>query len=364
MKILYVSDPDSPYTRRWLNWFAIHGHTVLLAADNPVRVEWADINIYPFADRFNISILKYLVWSYSLRRLIAQLKPDILHAHRVSSAGWVAAFSNFHPLVVTPWGSDLYLHPDRSLLAKWLAKFVLKKADLITADSMDLCIQAIRFGANPLHTHVIQWGVDLHAFTPGTKSLALIDQLKISTGPIILIPRAVKPLYNLDVIAETIPIIREHFPGVIYLFRDYNTDQGYKISIENLISKLKADKSVRWLERVEPWKKNADVYRLADLVISIASSDGTPGSVLEAFACGIPVIASDLPSLREWIEDGKNGLLVPPREPQALASAILNLLKQPAMMERFRSANLSLVRQRADHEIEMHKMENLYQELI
>ena len=364
MKILYVSDPDSPYTHRWLSWFAAHGHSVFLAADNPVRVEWANMNIYPFADRFNIPILKYLVWSYKLRRLIAAIKPDILHAHRVSSAGWIAAFTGFHPLVVTPWGSDLYLHPDRSLLAKWLAKFVLKKADLVTADSMDLCHQAIRYGADPRRSHVVQWGVSLEVFTPGAPSSEFRNQLQLFSSPIILSQRAIKPIYNIDVIVQTIPIIREHYPGVIYILRDYNTDPGYKKHIDNLIASLDVNKSIRWLERIEPWERNADVYRLADLAVSIASSDGTPGSVLEAFACGIPVIASDLPSLREWIENGKNGMLVPPRDPQALSSAILNLLKQPVLMEQFMNENLRLVRQRADHEIEMYKMENLYQGII
>ena len=329
-----------------------------------MNISWSGLELYSLADRFNLSVVKYIVWSIYLRQLIARIKPDILHAHRVSSAGWIAAFSGFHPLVVTPWGSDLYLHPLKSRLAKALAKYVLKRADLVTADSRDLCTQAIRFGANPKRTHLVQWGVDLKLYKPGSKSIDMLTKLKITTEPIILSPRAVKPIYNLDVIVETIPAIRKHYPGAIYLFRDYNTDPDYKFALEDRIAALQLNESVRWLERIEPWERNVEIYRLADLAISIASSDGTPGSVLEAFACGLPVIASDLPSLREWIINGTNGFLVPPRDPRELADAILNILEHPGLVDQFRRENLVLVCRRADQEDEMHKMENLYLELI
>lgn len=335
-----------------------------LAADHKIMIGWPGMNIYPLADQFNVSLIKYLVWSYQLRRLIAHLEPDILHAHRVSVAGWLAASINFHPLVITPWGSDLYQHPERSLIAKWLAKFVLGRADLVTADSRDLCQQAIRYGANPKYTHLINWGVNLDVFMPGEKPIDMLNMLKILTGPIILSPRAVKPIYNLDMIVRTIPTIRNQFPNVVYIFRDYNTDPKYKLHIDNLINELDVSKSVRWLERIEPWELNADVYRLADLAISIASSDGTPGSVLEAFACGVPVIASDLPSLREWIKDGHNGYLVSPRNSDDLESALLKLLNHPEKINQFRNMNLSLVRQKADQDIEMHKMDKLYRKLL
>ena len=58
--------------------------------------------------------------------------------------------------------------------------------------------------------------------------------------------------------------------------------------------------------------------------------EGVPMTLLEAAACGRPIVASDVPGCREVVDHGENGLLVPPREPRALADAILELVDDPA----------------------------------
>jgi len=80
-------------------------------------------------------------------------------------------------------------------------------------------------------------------------------------------------------------------------------------------------------------------------------------------ACGAAPVVSDLPSLREWITDGENGLLVPVGDPEALAAAIVRLLQQPRLREQFRRRNQEIIHSRADHQVEMQKMEQLYESL-
>ena len=153
MKICYLANPNSTHTRRWLAWMAQRGHTVLLVADVSPAEPWLDTPLYDLPAGLNISVVKYFYWEFQLRQILRSWQPDILHAHRVSSAGWLGAFSGFHPFVVTPWGSDLYLHPQRSAAARRLAKIVLSRADLVTADSSDLCRKAIDYGARASATH-------------------------------------------------------------------------------------------------------------------------------------------------------------------------------------------------------------------
>ena len=162
MRICFISNPNSTHTRRWVNWFSRHGHTVCLIADTRLQEPWPEIEVFDLTRRLDATPIKSLLWSVWTRQIALRWRADILHAHRVSSAGWVAAFSGVQPLVVTPWGSDLYLHPRRSIAARYLAYFSLKSARLVTVDAQDLRALALRFGAPPTQTYIIQWGVDLN----------------------------------------------------------------------------------------------------------------------------------------------------------------------------------------------------------
>ena len=360
MKLCYIANPNSTHTRRWITWMMRRGHTVLLIADTPLSEPWPDITIIDLPAKINVPVIRYFFWEFWIRNILRRWKPDVLHGHRVSSAGWLGAFSGFHPFVVTPWGSDLYLHPDRSLAARWLAKVVLKTADLVTADSADLCQKAITFGAQEDATHVIQWGVDMALFNPSKDVAYLREALRIGNGPVILSPRGLNPVYNIDTIIRSIPLVKQEFPEVVYLLRRYNEDLMYQRKVEKLILDLDLSQSIQWIGKIEPWEKVADYYNLADLVLSVPSSDSTAVSVLEAMACGAPVIASDLPSTCEWITSGDNGLLVPVRDPVRLAEDTIRLLSDLHLRTLFSNKNKVLVQEKANHQIEMEKMERLY----
>jgi glycosyltransferase involved in cell wall biosynthesis len=191
----------------------------------------------------------------------------------------------------------------------------------------------------------------------------LRQQLDLQGAPILYCPRAMHPIYNLDILLHALPIICVSFPEVLLVLRDYNTDLNYRAQLEDLIKRLNLAQCVRIIPR-GVWEKMVGLYQAADLALSIPSSDSTPVSLLEAMACGAPIIATDLPALREWIQPGENGLLVPVRDAQALAGSVIELWNNPDQRARFRQANLRLVKERADHQVEMRRMERLYQSLM
>lgn len=364
LRLLFIANPNSTHTRRWVEWFFQRGHTVALVADAPLHAAWESGEIFDLAKQFNLRMIRYVVWVWQLRAIIRRWRPDIVHAHRVSSAGWLGAFSGFHPLVVTPWGSDLYQHPGRSALAGRLARFTLQRADLVTADSQDLRRLAIHFGADPSTSHEIQWGVDRRSFFPAGKPAAWKDRLGIQDEPVLLSPRGVNRIYNLDVIVRAFARVRAVYPRAVLILRAVNVDLDYQHEIEQLVETAGLSANVRWAPEIEPYPEVAGLYRLADVVVSLASSDGTPVSVLEALACGVPVIASDLASLREWIEDGVNGRLVPTQDPELLAARVIELLGNPSLRKQFASLGPRLIAEKADQVVEMAKMERLYQDLV
>jgi glycosyltransferase involved in cell wall biosynthesis len=90
-------------------------------------------------------------------------------------------------------------------------------------------------------------------------------------------------------------------------------------------------------------------YSAADMMISISSNDSLPNTMLEAMACGCPVIMSDIPQIRDWVIDGKNGYLCPVKDADKLAECIFKVLEDPQKMnEKFIQENLTRIKQEVD----------------
>ena len=368
LRLCYISNPNTVHARRWVNWFAKRGHTVCLLADVPLKAPWTEIPVIDLSKIFYAPIIRFPVWTVWLRRYLHQWHPDILHAHRVNSAGWLAAASGFHPYVVTPWGSDVYRQPQRSRIARLLARYTLKHADLITAISQAIGEQVIQLGARAESLSRVQFGVELDIFSPDVptnhESIDLRRRLSLpENARLVLSARAVHPIYNLDVILQAIPLVRQRFPEVIFIFLDYNTSPEYKTQLDAMIMELGLEAFIRWLPQTNSRIEMAALYRLSDVVVSVPTTDGTPVSVMEAMACGKPVVSTDLPSLREFISSGENGCLVPVHQASSLAEAITQLLAQPDQAAEFGRRAHQVVVEKANLEVEMQHMEALYYQL-
>jgi glycosyltransferase involved in cell wall biosynthesis len=368
LRLCYISNPNLIHTRRWISWFAQHGHTVCLLADVPLKEDWSDVLVIDLSKIFYARFIRFPIWTVWLRSFLREWRPDILHAHRINSAGWMAAASGFHPYVVTPWGTDIFVQPQHSLIARLLAWYTLRHADLITTISQAMDVQATQLGARTNTLRRVQFGVELDTFKPGiatsTDNLDLRRSLSLpENARVVLSPRAVTPLYNLDIIMKSIPLVRERVPEAIFIFLDYNTDTDYKRQLDLISKELGLDAFIRWLPPTRSRSEMAKLYRLSEVVVSVPSTDGTPVSVLEAMACGKPAVCTDLPPLREFVTSGENGWLVPVRQTSPLAEAILQLLAQPEQANEFGRRACKVVAEKANSEVEMQRMEAIYQQL-
>lgn len=369
MKICVISHPNSFYTSRWLKYFIEHGHDVHLIATQSPQPEFVNIPQLKLYDLTRVSSTpkwKYIRWATETHRIVHKLQPDILHAHQVSVAGWLGWAANYHPFVVMPWGSDLYQHTARSKIVTWLAKRVLESSDFVMADSFDLLEQAHHFGATPETSRIIQFGVDVEVFSP---SQGDVDQLRVKFGlsgdPIIYSPRVLKRFYRHDIFVKAIPTVKKIFPHVQFLFRAYNIDPpDYVEQLTTLASSLGIKDALHFIGPITSYEDVVQFYQLSDLVISAPYTDGMPSSVLEAFACGIPVITDkNLPSLQEWIQHGENGLLVDANNPEIIGQAIVQVLTDRDLYKRFSAYNLKLVKEKASYSVWMKRVENIYSDL-
>ena len=92
MKICLIGNPNSIHIQRWVNYFHSRGHEIYLIGEHPFHSSiQKDIRFYDLTRSTNLRKIRYLAWAIKVRRILKEIKPDILHAHNVTSAGWLAA---------------------------------------------------------------------------------------------------------------------------------------------------------------------------------------------------------------------------------------------------------------------------------
>jgi glycosyltransferase involved in cell wall biosynthesis len=305
--------------------------------------------------------LHYAVALRRVKRILAEIEPDLLHTHFLTGYGYWGAFSGFHPHALTVWGDDVYLTPHTSFLKSKLARAALRRSDLVTGDSADILEKTIEMGAPADACHVIQWGVDLKSFRPDAPS-DVRERLGIpAEAPLVISIRSfTQPYYNIDLIVRSIPPILAERPETHFIIAG---NEGDDTELRTLAESLGIDERAHFVGKI-PHQELAAWLVTSDAFLSVPSVDATAVSLLEAMACGTPVVVSSLDSALEWVTDGESGLVVPPRDQAALESAILTLIDSPEKRKIFGAASAALVAARADHEAHMARMEKLMVELV
>lgn len=284
------------------------------------------------------------------RRLLREIQPDLVHAHWMPIAG-LALLYGASPLVVSGWGSDVFRATSVQRRA-W--RVVVRHADMVVGSSSALLEELQRLGAPTERSELINWGVDLAAFSlPTEPRHVLRERLGLPSGPLILSPRSRGDVYNADVIVRAFERLAERRDDVsLAVLRADRRDLG----------QLRFPDRVHLIDRV-PYEAMADYYRAADVCVSMASSDSSPRSVWEAMACGSPCVLSDIPWVHELIVDEKHALVVP-IDDSAVAQALTRLIDDAALAPRVTSNARELVEEHRDREREMDRLQALYEWVV
>jgi len=251
--------------------------------------------------------------SHALARIAADLSPDLVHAHFLTEFGWMASREGLRPLICSAWGSDVFGVRGLSLQR---SRRALTGSELALADSAHLARATRELADVPVE--VVRWGLDLDTYAPGDRTAARQALDVDHDGPLIASVRGLGAVYNPVLLLEAFARVRRRRPTARLLVK--NPTQHLTTSTKRAIERLGLDGAVMLMGNV-PAERMPDVYRAADVVVSIPSSDSSPRSVWEALACGRSVVVSDLPWAREELVDGKHALLAA-LEPASVADAI------------------------------------------
>lgn len=344
MRILFLSDARTYHTQRWVNYFVDRGHSCFLATlDRGIETRAAE---FFFPSRILPNYLKYPFAAVRIKGLLEKIKPELVNAHFIPSYGLTGALLKFHPLVVSTWGSDVLISPGKSWLRRKRARYVLGKADLVTADALVSAQAIYRLGVEKSRVVVSPMGIEKVLLEPSQKE----EKKQL----LILSNRKLEPLYDVVTLIKAIPLVIKQAKREI---RFVILGEGsQKSRLLNLAIKLKVETHLEF-QGIVSREKLLHTYRDSDIYVSTSLSDSTSVSLLEAMNfCLIPVV-TDIPGNREWIGNNKNGYLFPISEPEVLAQKIVYAIDHSDHWSGIRRENQDIVKNRALWEDNMKAVE-------
>jgi len=332
----------------------------------PSRVGIFVALIRPLLMRIRAFLTPLLMPRYQARFLeyVKQVKPDIVHALRIPFEGMLAAaLPKEIPLIVTIWGNDLSLHAKSSKLIDLRTRDVLDRADGLMADAACDIQLAMKMGLRESIPNIVvpgSGGLDLGAVCAAENNSS-IDRYKIPVSvPLIINPRGFRPgSVHQDVFFQSIPFVLEEVPEAHFVCAGMRGQP----QAEKWLRHYGINSNVSLLPFI-PQEELWALYFNAEIYMSLSSHDGTPNSFLEAIACGCFPVVGNIASLREWIDHGKNGWLVEPRDARAAADAVISILRDKSLRERAAVVNQEIVADRADIQKVKAVIQNFYKQLI
>jgi glycosyltransferase involved in cell wall biosynthesis len=328
VRILYFTRDYTPHDHRFLSAMVSSGLDVL-----SLRLERHNLQT---EDRPLPNGVEQVLWRggkrplrltdgvellYDLQQVFRKVKPDVVHAGPLQSCALLTALTGFHPLVSMSWGSDLLRDSGRNRFWRIATRYTLARTEVLVGDCEAVSLKAQEFGLERERIVLFPWGVDLDHFSPAPggdlrRSLGWKDMF------VILSSRSWEPVYGVDLMVNAFARAAQKNKRLRMLLL------GSGSQAEQLREIL-----VRYdvLERVHfggqiSYSDLPKYYRAADLYVSASHSDGSSVSLLEALACGRPVLVSDIPGNREWVSPNSEGWLFADGDEDALVETLLKIV--------------------------------------
>ena len=354
MRICYMADGQSVHTVRWCRHFHNLGHEIHLITFKKAEIDQVTVH---FINAGPIDVKgknwKVLLTFPSIKKILKQIQPDILHAHYATSYGIVGALTGFHPYVITALGSDVLISPKQSMLYKYLLKFAFKKADWITAMADHMRREIINLGVEEGKVDTVVFGIDPSIFNLEGRALNS-GEFKVTST------RNLEPVYNIPHLLKAISATKDKISGI----RLEIIGSGSQLELLEEMTRDLNLWDITAFRGKESQSEIASTLKNSHIFISVSLSDGNNISLNEAMACGAFPIVTDIPANRQWITDGENGFLVPVHDVEALTEKILLAHKNyQVLQDKAIPLNSQIIANQANWNINMERVESKYLQL-
>lgn len=307
---------------------ALHlaGHGRALQADR--RMKWVVPLLMP---GFVMAAVTYALKLHWRERF------DLVHGHWAvpggAIAGLVAGITSL-PLVISLHGSDVYVI-ERNPLYAAAARYGFRRASQVTACSEDLRDRAVTLGLDAARTTIIPYGVDVaryarHSHPDGRTKM----RARLGVPDQALVIGALGRLVHkkgFSTLIEAMPVVLDAFADVYCVIGgqgDLHSELVAQVQRLNITDRVLLPGHIDWQD-TPAYYAMCDLVAVPSVVDAQGNVDGLPNVLLEALASGCAVVASRVAGIPSAVEDRVSGVLVPPSDAKALASALLRVLSDP-----------------------------------
>lgn len=366
MKILILADAGSTHTTKWVNSLISKNVEIILFSlsgfNQNEYVDSALLKIYATdisssKNIQDIGVFKKVVYITALprvKKIIKKHNPDILHAHYASSYGTLGALSGMHPFILSMWGSDVYLFPRKNKLFQSIIKYNLKKADLVLSTSKMMALETSKY--TDKNIEITPFGVDTRLFSPSNEDKRNNDEFIVGTI------KKLDHIYGIDLLIKAFAILVKN-----------NSNKTLKLVIggvgnemDNLKDLTKSEgisNYVEFLGRISQ-EKVAEYLNIFDVYVALSRSESFGVAIVEAMACGTPVVVSDAGGLPEVVENNTSGIVVPKDNVEKAVEAIQMLIDDKSLRDNFSEAGRTRVVKNYDWEKNVDLMYKHYKSLL
>lgn len=368
MKICFLADYHSIHTYRWIKYFVPKHEVHLISLEfppeeagtlKPEKYEEIGIKLHMIPRK---GLLNKLRGASLVRKCVREINPDLMHSHYITHYGYLGAASGYHPLVMTAWGTDVLIDSHSSFIKRHQVRYALKRADVVTCDGENTTKALKALMNNDMKIKKIYFGVDTEKINPHGRVEGFYQKyLKDGKGKAVINIRGFKEIYDPDTFIKAIPPVLEKYPETIFLM----AQEGERRKIyEEMVSSMGIGDSVKFIGNI-PADDLPVFLASAEVYVSTSLSDsGISASTVEAMASGTAVISTDVGDISYWIENGKNGFIIPKGDSSALSEKIIYLLSNDAIRRSMGKEGRITIETRQDYYKEMRKVEQLYESMI
>ena len=333
----------SIHIKKWATSLAKRGFQIRIISLGGDEIEGIDVVRFKRMGKFS-----YFIHSSKAVKAALEFKPDIVHVHYAGGYGIWGVKTKFHPLVLSVWGSDVETLP-KSFFYRPFIHSILSEADKITATSKSLTESTLKIQSDVTDKiSTIPFGV------PIPEQLFEFPKADFTSA---IYLKHLEKIYAPDILIKATAKVVTLFPNFKLTICG---DGTLKDSLHQLVQRLGLENQITFTGYID--NKNVyDLIKQHHFMVMPSLKEGFGVAAVEAFACGRPVVATNVGGIPEIITNGKNGYMVDPNNVQQLANAINTMISDKERMIEMGRNGYEIAKQKFDWEKCVDKMVAVYE---